>query len=191
MKYKAILVDDDPYAIERLAYLLREYEEIEVVARETTVSKAMMRIRALHPDILFLDVEMPGMTGIELVDELQKEVIFIPVIYITAYEHYAIKALRQEAVDYLLKPVDAMELKEAMERLKRCSPYPHSSGQQLISGFTQREKQILTLLKKGFSSKQIAVELSLSPNTIDTYRRKMLKKAGVKNTTELVGRLGG
>ena len=115
---KAILVDDEPKSREVLRTLLERYCPQVVVVGEAGSSKEA-KLLALHtrPDVIFLDVEMPGGNGFRLLDELNDKSIGI--IFVTSYGHYAIPALRYSAIDYLLKPVEVEELKQAIERLSR------------------------------------------------------------------------
>jgi len=112
---RAIIVDDEPGSRETLTELLGRYcPMVHVVASADSVAAARDELYRHRPDLLFLDIEMPFGSGFDLLDsldDLQMEVIFI-----TAYDHYAIKAIRYSALDYLLKPIDRDDLIEAVER---------------------------------------------------------------------------
>jgi two-component system LytT family response regulator len=126
-----ILIDDEPDAIVTLQTILDTYcEGIEVVGKADNAFKAFKLIEEFNPELIFLDVEMPGINGFDLLEELtdpRPEVIFT-----TAYEKYAISAIRNNAVDYLLKPIDVDELinavKKAEERLNKKSGPAKNSG---------------------------------------------------------------
>ncbi len=112
-----IIIDDEKNGAESLELLIREYcPEINIVAKETSPFRAIGLINASSPQLLFLDIEMPGMNGFELLNELNS---FVPsVIFTTAYKQYAVQAFRCNALDYLLKPVMVSELITAVERAK-------------------------------------------------------------------------
>jgi two-component system, LytTR family, response regulator len=115
MTLKAILVDDERLARTELNKLLKEHAEIEVIAEASNVNEAIEKIDELNPDVIFLDIQMPGKTGFDLLSELDKSP---HVIFTTAYDEYAIKAFEVNALDYLLKPVDSHRLAEAIHKIK-------------------------------------------------------------------------
>src|SRR5579871_2689237 len=111
----AIIVDDEPYSCEALATLLeRHCPEIKVLDICYSAANALKSIKEKKPGILFLDIEMPFMNGFELLERLPET--DFEIIFTTSYDHYAIKAIRFSALDYLLKPVDAEELKKAVQK---------------------------------------------------------------------------
>jgi two-component system response regulator LytT len=115
-----ILIDDEQLACDELAYLLKDFPEIEVIARGSNGLEAVDLIRKLGPDLVFLDVHMPGLDGMGAVRRLREQEIDLPhFIFVTAYDQYAVEAFRLEAMDYLLKPVDKGRLAETIERARR------------------------------------------------------------------------
>ena len=111
---KAILIDDERLARNELKKLLSEFPEIEVVAETANANQGMERIESLNPDLIFLDIQMPGKTGFEMLAELDS----VPyVIFTTAYDEYALKAFEVNALDYLLKPVEPKRLTDAIQKL--------------------------------------------------------------------------
>jgi two-component system response regulator LytT len=115
-----LIVDDESLACEELAYLLKDFPEIEVAATGRNGLEAVDLIQKLEPDLVFLDVQMPGLDGMGVVRQLRARGIDLPhFIFVTAFDHYAIEAFRVEALDYLLKPVDKGRLAETIERAKR------------------------------------------------------------------------
>ncbi len=115
-----LIVDDESLASEELAYLLKDFPEIEIAATGRNGLEAVDLIQKLEPDLVFLDVQMPGLDGMGVVRKLRELGIELPhFIFVTAYDHYAIEAFRVEALDYLLKPVDKGRLAETIERAKR------------------------------------------------------------------------
>jgi len=115
-----LLVDDESLASEELAYLLKDFPEVEIAATGRNGLEAVDLIQKLEPDLVFLDVQMPGLDGIGVVRQLRERGIELPhFIFVTAYDQYAIAAFRLEALDYLLKPVDKGRLAETIERARR------------------------------------------------------------------------
>jgi len=115
-----LIVDDESLACEELSYLLRDFPEIEITATGRNGLEAVDLIQKLEPDLVFLDVQMPGLDGMGVVRQLRERGVDLPhFIFVTAYDQYAIEAFRVEALDYLLKPVDKGRLAESIERAKR------------------------------------------------------------------------
>lgn len=170
------MVDDELRALNRLSILLKNFPEIQILSQFEQAETGLDYILKTEPDLAFTDVEMPGMSGLEMATSIHRANLDTDIIFITAHDHYAIEALRKQAFDYLLKPVNIDELKTALQRYKL----------QHAANLSKRELEIVRLLGKGLSSKQIGEELFLSRHTVDTYRRKILDKTGTQNTAELV-----
>ena len=114
---KTLLVDDEESALEGLALRLQMFSDVEVVGLASSVDEAIELSREEVPDLIFLDIEMPGKSGFELLKQFQPE-NYPAVIFITAYHQHAIKAFEVRALDYLLKPVKQSRLEEALERAR-------------------------------------------------------------------------
>jgi two-component system LytT family response regulator/two-component system response regulator LytT len=115
-----VLADDEAPALDELAFLLRDFPEIEVVATASNGVEAVARIEEFEPDVVFLDVQMPGLDGLGVIHKLKADGAPLPAFVLcTAFEQYALEAFRLEALDYLLKPVDRDRLALTVERLKR------------------------------------------------------------------------
>jgi two-component system LytT family response regulator len=112
----ALLVDDERLARNELRRLLTAFPEVAIVGEATNAKQAREQILTLKPDLLFLDVQMPGETGMELLESLEPPVP--SVIFTTAYDEFAVKAFELNALDYLLKPVDPARLATAVEKLR-------------------------------------------------------------------------
>lgn len=111
---KAIIIDDERLARQELKNLLSSHKEIEVIAECANAEEAKEKIAALKPDVIFLDIQMPGKTGLELIEEISA----LPeVIFVTAYDEYALRAFEVNALDYLLKPIQPIRLAEAIKKL--------------------------------------------------------------------------
>jgi two-component system, LytTR family, response regulator len=112
---KALLIDDERLARAELRRLLGAHPEIEIVGEAPNAAQAEEKISALRPDLIFLDVQMPGRTGFELLADLPKAP---RIIFTTAYDQYALKAFDFGALDYLLKPIEPARLAQALARLR-------------------------------------------------------------------------
>lgn len=113
---KALIVDDERLARNRLRSLLAEYPSVQVVAEADSVKAALAAIRASTPEVLFLDIQMPGETGFDLINQLEQP---IKIVFVTAYDEYALRAFEVNALDYLLKPVNPDRLARAIEKLQQ------------------------------------------------------------------------
>jgi len=115
-----IVVDDEQLACDELSYLLRDFPEIEIIATGSNGLQAVELIQKLEPELVFMDVHMPGLDGMGVVRKLRENDADLPhFIFVTAYDQYAVEAFRLEALDYLLKPVDKGRLGETIERARR------------------------------------------------------------------------
>ncbi|NVK57112.1 MAG: response regulator transcription factor [Alteromonadaceae bacterium] len=114
---KTLLVDDEESALEGLYLRLQLFPDVEVIGQASSVDHAIELCKQQVPDLIFLDIEMPGKSGFELLQQFQPE-NYPAVIFITAYHQYAIKAFEVRALDYLLKPVKQSRLQEALERAR-------------------------------------------------------------------------
>jgi two-component system LytT family response regulator/two-component system response regulator LytT len=117
----AIVVDDEKPASDELSYQLREFPDVEVIATASNGLEAVQLIMDLEPDLVFLDVQMPGLDGMGVLRKLKEKGIPLPYfVMATAYDQYAVEAFKWEALDYLLKPVEKERLAQAVERARKC-----------------------------------------------------------------------
>jgi len=120
---KAIIIDDERLARTELRKLLQDFPEIEVVDEASNAEEGIQKIESHNPDLVFLDIQMPGKTGFDMLSELDHAP---SVIFTTAYDEYALKAFEVNALDYLLKPVEPRRLADAMEKIRKVqSPNGH------------------------------------------------------------------
>lgn len=115
---KALVIDDERYAREELIDLLQETAAVDVIGECSNAIDALKQINALKPDAIFLDIQMPQITGIEMLSMLDPDTM-PKVIFVTAYDEYALKAFEDNAFDYLLKPVETCRLEKTIKRLKK------------------------------------------------------------------------
>lgn len=111
---RALIVDDERLARKELAKLLEDHSIVEVVGEAANADEAIQMVNELNPDLLFLDIQMPGKTGFELLEELDSVPL---VVFTTAYDEFALKAFEVNALDYLLKPIQAERLSETVSKL--------------------------------------------------------------------------
>jgi len=118
MLYPALIIDDEKNGRENLAGLVRQYcPQLKIVAEAATVAEAILKIEEFQPRLIFLDIEMPGGNGFKLLEHFKT--FPFEVIFVTAYDNYAIKAIRFSASDYILKPINLNELIDAVEKVSQ------------------------------------------------------------------------
>ncbi len=134
------LVDDEPLAIKRLSRLLNETEKVEIIGKTNEPLEALKIIPTLKLDAIFLDIQMPELTGFEL---LQKLKTYPPVIFTTAFDEFALKAFEVYSVDYLLKPIEIERLEMSLEKLDKISTNTASEQtsniEKLLENFAQNQ----------------------------------------------------
>ncbi|RUS49083.1 response regulator [Cohnella sp. AR92] len=116
---RALLVDDEEHALRILRILLERTGEVEIVGEATNGFDALDKLKLLKPDVVFSDIEMPGLNGVELAERIGSENLDIQVVFVTAYDRYAISAFENDAVDYLLKPLEKERLIKTVQRVKK------------------------------------------------------------------------
>ena len=115
-----VVVDDEKLACDELAFLLNDFPEVDVIATGSNGLEAVDLIQKLEPELVFLDVNMPGLDGLGVIRRLRERDIELPhFIFVTAYDQFAVEAFRLEALDYLLKPIEKNRLSETIERARR------------------------------------------------------------------------
>lgn len=124
---KALIIDDERLARKELAGMLARHEQIEVVGEAANADEAEALIAEKHPDLLFLDINMPGRSGFELLEGLETSP---QVIFVTAYDEHALKAFEVNALDYLLKPIDPERLEAALNKLREA--HEGTPGQRTV-----------------------------------------------------------
>lgn len=153
---RTIIVDDEPLARKGLLMRLSKYAQIEVIEQCKNGIQAIEKINELKPDLVFLDIQMPGMTGFEALKQLQESNVELPkIVFVTAYDQYALQAFEVHAIDYLLKPVDEDRLNECVEKiLSQLGGQPENDQQMklvnMMSELTGADSEtILDSLAKG------------------------------------------
>lgn len=172
-KIKVVIVDDEPLALRGLKLRLAEFPEIEIVAEATNGREAVKEIRALNPDLVFLDIQMPGLDGFGVVRAL----IGAPAplfVFVTAYDKYAIDAFEANALDYLVKPVEEERLKDAVHRAREALK---------LRAAVSRESRLVELLASLSDDDRDRIkELIADPawTSKDRYAQRLSFKDGTK-----------
>ena len=145
MSLSAVIVDDEQLARDELAFLLKAVGEVDVVAQGRNGVEAVNLIKEHNPDLVFLDVQMPGLDGFGVIKKLLDKKVRMPqVVFSTAFDQYAVKAFEVNAVDYLLKPFDKKRVAESIQRARRKLESTSGSGDRLdvlVRMLEQKEQQ--------------------------------------------------
>jgi DNA-binding LytR/AlgR family response regulator len=141
MAIKTLLVDDEKLALSRLRRLLKGYEEIEICAEARNGKEALTLVDQHQPDLIFLDIRMPLLSGFEMLKALEQSPY---IIFTTAFNEYALQAFEENTVDYLLKPISEEKLARAVEKVQRMVKQPTQGPdlEKLVSLIHEREQQI-------------------------------------------------
>jgi two-component system, LytTR family, response regulator len=161
MALKAVLVDDEQLARDELGYLLGRVGGIEVVGQAGNGLEALTAIDKLQPDVVFLDVQMPGLTGFEVARRMLDTNAGSHIIFVTAYDQHAIEAFEVNAVDYLLKPVDPARLEVAVDRARRRVTIDRSPASDPAAGYSnaQLEKIVQLVAERQSRRERVAIKV--------------------------------
>lgn len=152
--FKVILIDDEPLSREIVKAYLREYPQVEVVQECNDGFEGLKAIQQHKPDLIFLDIQMPKISGFEMLELLEKPV---PVIFITAFDEYAIKAFEANAVDYLLKPFSDDRFKKAVDKFLEKQHSPTATQKVVEAMAITPQQQNRVVVKTGAKVKIIPV----------------------------------
>ena len=159
MELKAVLVDDEQLARDELGYLLEQVGGVQIVGQAGNGLEALTTIEKLQPDLVFLDVQMPGLTGFEVARRLVGSRAASQIVFVTAYDQHAIEAFEVNAVDYLLKPVEQARLEVAVDRARRrvVSDRPVEAGTNMNS--VDLEKIIEAVAERQSRRERLAIKV--------------------------------
>jgi two-component system LytT family response regulator len=186
-KLRAILVDDEESARDVLENLLQRFcPEVDLLAKCDSLKSAVSEIERLNPDVVFLDIEMPNYAGYEIV-KFFKEIPF-QLIFVTAYDQYAIKAFEVSAVDYLLKPIDIARLQAAIERVKQQRNRQQQAERLALLNSTLEQNDIKNIVVSDKGQQHIipiktiiAIEAQESYCLIHTLDKKIVVSKNLKH----------
>lgn len=154
--YKTIVIDDEQLARQRIKRLLKEYDEIDIIAEAENGAEGLLLIEQHQPDLIFLDIEMPVLNGFEMLAKLTHQP---KVVFTTAYDQYAIKAFEEGSIDYLLKPVELERLDKTIKKLKQSNLAPAQIPLEELIRQINGKKAIKTLTVK-IGDKILLIKLS-------------------------------
>ena len=160
---RAYVVDDERLAVQRLSRLLVETGRVAVAGSSSDPEAALAALRDAEVDVVFLDIQMPGMTGFELIAQLDRNV---PVVFTTAYDRYALEAFAVNSIDYLLKPVETARLEKALDKLERFS----SPGGPAAPDIRALARQLAKELSPGRKLERIASRVGERTTVLDVAR---------------------
>jgi two-component system response regulator LytT len=140
--FSAVIVDDEQLALDELSYLLKSVDDVEIVAQGHNGLEAVTLIKEHSPDIVFLDVQMPGLDGFGVIKKLLDRKVSLPqIIFATAFDQYAVKAFEVNAIDYLLKPFDKKRVSQALDKARKRVQGSSASSDKLESLVRMLESQ--------------------------------------------------
>ena len=201
-KLRIYLIDDHPVVREGFARAVADEPDLEVVGQAATANEGLAETKAVHPDVVLVDLNLPDRDGPELISALREAIPESKLVVVSGYddEYRVAEALRAGAHGYLLKTSTLTELidgirtaasggtplsarlADAVLRAMR-KPGKHSSG--TIEALTAREIQVLRLFATGLSTREVAANLGISPKTVETHRIRIYEKLGCKSVVDL------
>jgi len=204
-KTKVLLVDDHAIVREGVRMILSKEADIDVVGEAADGAQALDIVSKFRPQVVIMDISMPGMGGIEATHRIRTQYPEIQVLALTMHEDesYVFQLLRAGAAGYVLKRAAAQDLVQAVRAAAKGEAFLYPSvarkvvedylrrvetgeDRERYDGLTAREKEILTLIAQGLSNQQIAEKLYISIKTVQTHRAHILEKLGLHDRTELV-----
>jgi DNA-binding NarL/FixJ family response regulator len=202
-RIRVLLADDHTLIRAGISALLERMDRVEVVGEAVDGRHALKLIQELMPDIVLLDLQMPGLSGFEVLQETSKRFPAVKIIVLSVHdtEEYALRALRSGAAGYLPKSAASTELELAVDQVIRGEQYLPSilaqtvsvgsarGGNTLRSGpmeLTPRQREVLTLVAEGYSTKDIARALEISVKTVETHRAQLMERLGIHDVAGLV-----
>jgi DNA-binding NarL/FixJ family response regulator len=203
-KARILLVDDHAMVRDGLRRLIGAEPDLEVVGEAGNGNEALARIAELRPDVVLMDISMPELNGMRLMEELRRERPLPRVLVLTAFAEvaYLRQLLAAGAAGYLLKRASAQELIDAIRTVRAGGTYldPAVAG-KVVSGFvehkevrgargghelSERELEVLRKVARGFTNKEISAELGISVKTVETHKANLMEKLGLRSRAEIV-----
>lgn len=198
---KLLVADDHPIVREGLKMMLSRYDDMLVAGEAETCGEVLQKIAQNDYDVVLLDINMPDMLGINILEDIKRISPKLPVLILSAYseEQYAICAMRAGAFGYIVKKSAPKELIAAIRRVSEGKKYISSTLAERLADYigdkenilpherlSNRERQVMLMLAAGRKMTEISNALSISLNTVSTYRSRVLEKMGMKRNIELI-----
>jgi DNA-binding NarL/FixJ family response regulator len=204
---RLLLADDHTLFRAGIRLLLKDSADIKIVAEASTGREAVQLSKTTHPDVVLMDITMKNLSGLEATAYIVQEDPRVRVLMLSMHdnEQYVIQALRIGARGYLLKDATPTELEDAIKAVARGEAYLSQAVAKYVvadyrrrgcgkaedepsraAALTPRQREILHLITEGQATKEIAARLYLSENTIETHRRQLLKRLGVRRVADLI-----
>jgi two-component system, NarL family, response regulator LiaR len=193
---RLLIADDHPIVRQGVRFLLEQHRDLEVVGEAGEGAVAVRLAEELKPDVILLDLVMPGQDGVETIRELRRRARGVRILVLTSYhgDELIYRAIRAGALSYLLKDVEAGELVRAVRAAARGESVLHPRvaarvlsglrGDELTEGLTRRELEVLTRLARGDTNREIAAALHISEETVKTHVSNLLAKLQVESRTQ-------
>jgi len=197
---RVAIADDHALVRQGLRRILEAELDIQVVGEARDGEEALRLVRTTRPDVLILDISMPGKDGLEATRAIRSREARTRILILTMHneEHYALRTLRAGAHGFLYKGADSEELLRAVRAVSQgitylpqeierafAEKFVHPEEAHPAERLTDREFQVLRLIARGLTNREIAEELGIRLKTVDSHRRRVLKKLGLRNNAEL------
>lgn len=206
VKTRVLLVDDHAMVRSGLALLLNRQPDLEVVGEASDGAEAIKRTQELNPDVVVIDISMPGMSGLEAVRQITKKSSHIKCLVLSMHESegYLFQALRAGASGYVVKRAAHVELVEAIRTVCHDGAFLYPSALKLLlqdylvrvkgasnetvdyDGLTDRQREVLVLVARGYTNQEIANELVISVKTVEKHKAELMDRLGLTSRASLV-----
>ncbi|MCE8518703.1 response regulator transcription factor [Ruegeria pomeroyi] len=193
---RVLIVDDHPMVAEGIQAILESYDDIQVIGTVGDGREAVGRALALLPDVILMDLNMPGLGGLGATEILLEQMPDTRILILSMHDspEYISTALSHGAMGYVLKDVPTEEIKQAIDAVMRGERYlctgakgslEPKEGEEAREALTGREQTILLQLAQGKSNKEVAIALDISVRTVETHRKNIKRKLGISSTAGL------
>ncbi|MEW6158390.1 MAG: response regulator transcription factor [Verrucomicrobiota bacterium] len=203
-KLRLLLVDDHPLVREGIRASLESRPDFEIVAQAGNGREAVERARVLQPDLVLMDISMPGLNGLEATKLLLKECPGVAVLILTVHDNqeYILEVMKSGARGYVLKDSSPEELIHAIDRIRTGQEFFSPKVSEVLASefiklarttepvlpeplLSDREKKVIALIAQGLSSKDVANQLDISVRTVETYRERLMRKLELNNIADM------
>ena len=198
-RIRVLLVDDHLIVRQGICSTFRNHPAVTIVGEAATGGEAIVQTKKLSPDVVLMDINMPQMNGLEATDAIRKQFPAVKVLILTVHDtrEYVAQVLRSGAQGYVLKDASPEELSRAIEAVHSGHAFfspavanivlqnLRDAGQPQNDGLSARETEVLRMIVKGRTTKEIASHMNVGTRTVETYRARLMRKLNVRNAAEL------